>query len=146
MIKVVDKNIALPRYATKGSVGFDLASRVDIEVPPKDFALVPLNIIIKVPDGYALFITPRSSLFLKKKLIVPNSIGVIDQDYCGPDDEVKLLVYNVSDKSVKIERGEYIAQGIIVKIEKVGFYFVEDIECSSRGGFGSTGGYSSMKY
>jgi len=65
MIKVVDKNIALPRYATKGSVGFDLASRVDIEVPPKDFALVPLNIIIKVPEGYTLFVTPRSSLFLK---------------------------------------------------------------------------------
>lgn len=140
-IKVIDKNVPMPRYATDGSVGFDLASREDVEVLPNEFALIPLNIVIKVPEGYALFITPRSSLFLKKRLIVPNSVGIIDQDYCGPEDEVKLLVYNIGDKPVKIKKGEYIAQGIIVKIEKVSFSFVESVECKSRGGFGSTGGY-----
>jgi len=140
-IKIIDKNAPMPRYATEGSVGFDLASREDIEIPPREFALIPLNIIIKVPKGYALFITPRSSLFLKKRLIVPNSVGIIDQDYCGPEDEVKLLVYNIGDKPVKIKKGEYIAQGIIVKIEKINFSFVENVEYKSRGGFGSTGGY-----
>ncbi|MCD6503713.1 MAG: dUTP diphosphatase [Thermoplasmata archaeon] len=141
-IKIVDKSCPGPRYATEGSVGFDLASRETVVVPPKGYALIPLNVIVKVPKGYALLIFPRSSLFIKKRLLVANSVGVIDEDYCGPDDEVKLIVFNPFDVEITVKKGEYIAQGILVRIERANLVEVEDLGCKNRGGFGSTGGLS----
>ena len=141
-MKIIDKSVPSPRYATEGSVGFDLPARVTVKVPPKGYAMVPLNVVVKVPKGYALLVLPRSSLFLKKGVIVANSVGVIDEDYCGPEDEVKMIVFNPFEKEVTIKRGEYIAQGLVVKVEKPKIVEVDEIPCKSRGGFGSTGGYT----
>ena len=137
----VDKSLPLPKYLTEGSVAFDMYSRKDVTVPPKGVAKVPLNLIIKVPKGYALLIFPRSSLFLKKGLLMANSVGIIDQDYCGEEDEICALLYNPGNNEVAIRRGERIAQGLLVKIERAEFYEGK-AEKESRGGFGSTGGYS----
>ncbi|HDJ51414.1 MAG TPA: dUTP diphosphatase [Thermoprotei archaeon] len=141
-IKIVDRKAPGPRYATQGSVGFDLAARITMTVPPKGYAMIPLNVVVKVPSGHALLVLPRSSLFIKKGLLVANSVGVIDEDYCGPNDEIKLVVFNPLEKEVVVRRGEYIAQGILVKIEKATLKEVEEISCEDRGGFGSTGGYN----
>ena len=81
----------------------------------------------------------RSSLPLKKNLIVANGIGVIDQDYHGERDEVSLQVLNFSKKDVVVDRGERIAQAILVKIEIAGIKQVKKARKKSRGGFGSTG-------
>ncbi len=138
-IDLVDKTLPLPSYQTPGSVAFDLYSRLPIKIPPWQVTLVPLNVIIKIPKGYFLMIASRSSLALKKNLILANGVGVIDQDYHGEKDEIKAAVINFSQKEVVIEKGERIAQGLLVKIAKVEkFIHLNKIKSKSRGGFGST--------
>jgi len=138
-IKRLDKEIPLPIYHTAGSVAFDLPARATIVINPKEMALVQTGLIVQTPPGYFLAIVARSSTPKKKGLSLANSIGVIDQDYCGPEDEVKILVYNFTNAPVTVERGERIAQGIFVKIDRAEFQEVEQIDSPTRGGFGSTG-------
>ena len=137
-IKRVDKSLPLPTYQTAGSVGFDIYSREDIEINSHEIALIPGNIIVETPPGYMLLVALRSSTPRKKGLIKPHGIGVIDNDYCGEGDEIKVQVYNNTDHAVKVEKGERIAQGIFVKIDKFDWKEV-DIMGKTRGGFGSTG-------
>lgn len=139
-IKRVDKTIALPIYETSGSVGFDMIARENVEVESGKVAMVPANVIVEVPLGYMLIVASRSSTPFKKGLLPPHGFGIIDHDYCGPADEVRVLVYNFTDKMVKVDRGEKIAQGVFVKIDKFEWEEVEEMERASRGGFGSTGG------
>ncbi|MBI2634597.1 hypothetical protein HYW82_02945 [Candidatus Peregrinibacteria bacterium] len=73
----------------------------------------------------------------------PHGFGIIDHDYCGQEDEIKVLVYNFTEKEVMIQRGEKIAQGVFVKIDKFEWEEVDEMRKESRGGFGSTGGYGS---
>ncbi len=136
----IDKELPMPKYSTEGSVAFDLFSREDIVIPPKSARKVPLNVIIQVPRGHALLILPRSSLFIKKGLLMANSVGIIDWDYCGKADEVMALLYNPGDEEAIVRRGERIAQALLVKIERPEIRESPPEE-RSRGGFGSTGGY-----
>ena len=137
-IKRVDKSLPLPTYQTAGSVGFDIYSREDVEINSHEIALIPGNIIVETPPGYMLLVALRSSTPRKKGLIKPHGIGVIDNDYCGEGDEIKVQVYNNTDHAVKVEKGERIAQGIFVKIDKCDWEEV-DMMGKTRGGFGSTG-------
>jgi len=134
-----DTSLPLPRYESGGAVGFDLITRETTTIEPHAIALIPGNVIVCVPEGYALIIVPRSSLPRKKALVCPHSIGIIDQDYHGADDEVLVQVQNISDEPVIVERGERIAQGIFVKVETAEWDEVESHGKESRGGFGSTG-------
>lgn len=134
----IDKSLPLSRYETEGSCGFDLYARNDIKILPKQIVLIPSNIIVEVPKGYMLVIASRSSTPQKKGLMLPHGIGIIDHDYCGPHDEVKIQVMNFTDREAEIKKGEKIAQGIFVKINKFSFKEVECIKSNSRGGFGST--------
>ena len=84
-------------------------------------------------------ITARSSLSLKKGLWLGNGVGTIDQDYCGPEDQIHLLVYNFSDAPVTIAASDRLANGIFVKIEKAEWEEVSTMDSPTRGGFGSTG-------
>ncbi len=138
-IQRVDSTLPLPRYESAGAVGFDLITRVTTVVEPGKIALVPGNVVVKVPAGYLLMITPRSSLPRKKGLICPHSVGIIDQDYHGEKDEVLVQVQNITDSPVTVERGERIAQGIFVKVEQAEWDEVSSHGAESRGGFGSTG-------
>ncbi len=138
-IRRIDSSLPLPQYASAGSVGFDLVTRVTTTIEPRAMALVPGNVIVKVPEGYALLIIPRSSLPRKKGLVCPHSIGVIDQDYHGPNDELLVQVQNITEASVIVERGERIAQGVIVKVDTAEWREVNDHGADDRGGFGSTG-------
>lgn len=142
-LKRIDKELPLPVYETSGSVGFDILAREKIEVPSKGVAMVPGNLIIEVPTGYMLIVASRSSTPLKKGLLPPHGFGIIDHDYCGPADEIRVLVYNFKDEAAVVERGEKIAQGVFVKIDKFEWQEVEEMSRESRGGFGSTGGYNS---
>jgi len=137
--KRIDKKLPLPQYHTKGSIGFDLVSRKKITVKPQELELIPLNIVIETPKNYGLFLTCRSSMPIKKGLLIPNGLGIIDQDYSGENDELMLEAFNFTKKTVTVERGDRIAQGVIVKIEKVDFGEVDKMTKKSRGGFGSTG-------
>lgn len=138
-IKRIDSSLPLPQYATHGAVGFDIVTRETTVVEPGKIALVPGNVVVKVPEGYMLLIVPRSSMPRKKGLVCPHSIGVIDQDYHGDADELLVQVQNITDAPVTVERGERIAQGIFVKVEQAKWNEVTSHGVESRGGFGSTG-------
>jgi dUTP pyrophosphatase len=138
-LKRVDSSLPLPRYETEGSVGFDLLARESVTIPSGGIELIPGNLIVEVPKGYMLVIASRSSTPKRKGLTPPHGFGIIDHDYCGPEDEIKIQVYNFSDEEVTIERGEKIAQGVFVRVDKFEFEEVETLGKKSRGGFGSTG-------
>ncbi len=133
----IDKSLPLPSYETAGATGFDLITRETTKIDPGKIGLVPGNVIVKVPEGYTLLIVPRSSLPRKKALVCPHSIGVIDQDYCGPQDEILVQVQNISLEPVTVERGERIAQGVFVKVD-IAEWKETEANGKSRGGFGST--------
>jgi len=138
-IKRIDKTLPLPIYETDGSVGFDIIARETVVVSHRKIELVPGNIVVEVPRGYMLAVASRSSTPRKKGLTPPHGFGIIDHDYCGPEDEVKIQVYNFSGEDVTIERGEKIAQGVFVRVDKFDWEEVDEIREESRGGFGSTG-------
>lgn len=138
-IKRIDASLPLPVYETAGSVGFDLLARETTTIETGKIELIPANVIIEVPKGYMLAVASRSSTPRKKGLTTPHGFGIIDHDYCGPEDEIKIQVYNFSGQDVTIERGEKIAQGVFVRIDKFEWNEVEEINKESRGGFGSTG-------
>jgi dUTP pyrophosphatase len=138
-IKRIDKTLPLPIYHTKGSVGFDLVARETTTIKKNEIKLVPLNVIIKTPKGYALHLMSRSSTPLKKGLIVSNGVGLVDQDYSGEEDEIKIQFLNVSGKTQIVERGERLGQGVFVKVGVAKFKEVDRMSKKSRGGHGSTG-------
>jgi dUTP pyrophosphatase len=96
-IKRLDAAVGLPEPATAGAAGFDLASAVDVDIPPRSIRLVGTGLVIAVPDGYFLGIFARSSTPLKRGLMVANGVGVVDADYCGPADEIKIQLLNITD-------------------------------------------------
>jgi dUTP pyrophosphatase len=134
----IDKTLPLPEYQTEGAVAFDLYTRVDSKIEAQSNALLPSNFIIEVPKGHALILASRSSTY-KKGLQLVNGIGVIDQDYHGPNDEIFLAVRNYTDQDIDIVKGDRIAQGLIIPVAQIELEEVDGIKDSSRGGFGSTG-------
>jgi len=138
-IKRLDSAVSLPAPATGRAAGFDLASAVDIEIPAGAIRLVGTGLVIGVPDGYFLGIFARSSTPLKRGLIVANGVGVIDADYCGPNDEIKIQVLNVTDAPVKVVKGDRLAQGIVLPCPTIEWEEVTEVSAPTRGGFGSTG-------
>jgi dUTP pyrophosphatase len=133
-----DPSVPLPAYETPGAAGFDLAAAEDVEVPPHGISLIGTGLVIKVPEGYFLGIFARSSTPLKRGLMVANGVGVVDSDYCGAQDEVKIQVINVTNRPVTVRRGDRLAQGIVLPAPRAEFVEGTPAEIS-RGGFGSTG-------
>ena len=138
-IKRIRPDVELPRYQTAGAAAFDLAAAESIIIQPGEMALVPTGLVIAVPPGTFLAIFARSSTPLKRGLMVANGVGVVDPDYSGADDEVKIALLNVRTSPVTITRGERIAQGMVLSAPRVSWVEVEDMAAPTRGGFGATG-------
>jgi dUTP pyrophosphatase len=132
-------HVQLPRYESEGAAAFDLSAAEEIAIEPGKVALVPTGLVIEVPRGMFLGIFARSSTPLKRGLMVANGVGVVDSDYCGPADEVKIAVINVSAKPVTVSRGDRIAQGIVLPAPQIEWEEVAELKTASRGGFGATG-------
>jgi dUTP pyrophosphatase len=125
-------------YASNGAVAFDLAVRETVTVLPRELARLPTNVILEVPIGYALVISLRSSTPQRYGLLMPHGVGIIDRDFHGGRDEILLQVLNFRDEPVTIERGTRIAQGTLVRCDRLALLpTLQPLE--SRGGFGSTG-------
>ena len=137
-IKRFDKSLPLPVHKTKGAVAVDLYSRIDMEIKAKEITYIPMNVAIKIPDGYFILLAARSSTH-KMGLMPINGIGVIDRDYCGDNDEYNFLVQNFTDNTVKVERGTRLCQLLLIKCETFEFTEVEHLDSVDRGGFGTTG-------
>ncbi len=140
-ISRLDPNIELPKYHTSESAGFDIAASEDMVIQPKEVKLIKTGLIIQAPAQHFLLIAARSSLPLKKGLMVSNGIGVVDRDYCGPEDEIRISVYNFTEKEVEVKKGERLAQGLFLPVDQVEWIETDNITEESRGGFGSSGGY-----
>jgi len=138
-IKRLQPGISLPEPATSHAAGFDLAASIDVEIPPRSIRLVGTGLVIAVPEGHFLGIFARSSTPLKRGLMVANGVGVIDADYCGPADEIKIQLLNFTDAAVHVKAGDRLAQGIVLPCPRVEWEEVQEITRTSRGGFGSTG-------
>ncbi len=140
LIKKLSKNISLPKYATDGSSGMDLAADIDseIEIAPGKTVIIPTGLAVSVPKNFEIQIRPRSGLAAKKQITVLNTPGTIDSDYRG---ELKVILINLSDKIFKIEKGLRIAQIVLCPVIKAKFKEVDSLEETKRGsgGFGSTG-------
>ncbi len=109
-------------------------------IAPGEVTLVPTGLVIGVPPGHFLGVFARSSTPLKKGLMVANGVGVVDSDYCGPKDEIKVQVLNFTQAAVSIKKGDRIAQGLILPFVRVEWQDSSEAPGVTRGGFGSTGG------
>src|SRR5687767_12041960 len=137
-VRRLHPEVPLPRYESDDAAAFDFVAAEETVVPPGAVALVPTGLIVEVPRGMFLGIFARSSTPLKRGLMIANGVGVIDPDYCGPADEVKIAVMNFTDQAVVVRAGDRIAQGILLDAARVEWAEAE-AEGPSRGGFGSSG-------
>ncbi len=131
-------SVPLPVYSSPGAAAFDLAAADDVEIGPGEIKLVGTGLVVAVPDGHFLALFARSSTPLKRGLMVANGVGVLDADYCGPADELKIQLLNVTTAPVSVKAGERLAQGMVLQAPRVEFIDGE-ATAPSRGGFGSTG-------
>ena len=138
-IRRLTPSAAIPRYETGGAAGFDLSASQDTFVQPGEVKLVPTGLAIEVPPDTFLGVFARSSTPLRRGLMVANGVGVVDPDYCGPEDEVKIEVYNFTARPVHIKAGDRIAQGILIPTIRVEWDEASELRPESRGGFGATG-------
>jgi dUTP pyrophosphatase len=129
----------MPSYQTAGAAGFDLAASADVTIAPGAIVLIPTGLVIEVPKGHFLAIFARSSTPLKKGLVVANGVGVVDSDYCGTTDEVKIQIMNVTPATVEVKTGDRLAQGVVMPYVRVELEDGDGATAPSRGGFGSTG-------
>lgn len=113
-------------------------SRVDILLEPGERQLVPTGVAVAIPEGYAGLVTPRSGLAIRHGISAVNSPGVVDSGYRG---ELSVILINHGDEPVELERGDRIAQLVVVPVEVQDFVLVDELPPSTRGegGFGSTG-------
>jgi dUTP pyrophosphatase len=134
----LNPSVPLPVYSSAGAAGFDLAAAEDVAIAPGQIKLVGTGLVFEVPDGHFLAIFARSSTPLKRGLAVANGVGVLDPDYCGATDELKIQLLNITKEPITVKAGDRLAQGIVLQSPRVEFYEGES-GAVSRGGFGSTG-------
>lgn len=140
-IRRLAPDVPFPEYKTAGAVAFDLAVVEEGVLQPGERRMFRTGLVVKVPEGHVLLLAARSSN-AKKGVQMANGVGVIDEDYCGPEDELRLFLYNVGDSPYTIERGERLAQGFFIPITKGVFIEQLDLDWAvekNRGGFGTTG-------
>jgi dUTP pyrophosphatase len=135
----LDPEAILPERVHPGDAGFDLRSIEDVEVGPGERTMVRTGLAVAIPDAHAGLVLPRSGLATKHGLTLANAPGLIDAGYRG--ELICSLVNLDRDESVKIARGDRIAQLVIVAVREVRPAWVDELPPSSRGddGFGSTG-------
>lgn len=116
----------------------DLRAAADVEMAEGTFALIPLGVGMILPEGYEAHLVPRSSTFKNFGIIQTNHMGVIDESYCGDNDEWKFPAYAL--RNTVIHKGDRICQFRIMKKQpEIEFIDVETLCDKDRGGFGSTG-------
>lgn len=140
LVKLTHPDAQVPEYQTSGSAGFDIAiverTSVFFHGGP---VLARTGLIIKSPKDHFLLVAPRSSTFKKWGVCLANSVGVVDPDYCGDEDEILLNLVCLGHLShADIPAGTRIAQGLFLPSLRADFWVTENMGVSSRGGWGST--------
>lgn len=131
-----------PKYNYDLDSGFDFHSVEDITIPPFGRALIPTGLSFDLPDNHEMQVRSKSGLAIKQGLMVLNSPGTVDKGYLG---EIKVILFNVNNHEVLINKGMKVAQGVICPVVSGKWLNVVcekiNIENSQRQdkGFGSTG-------
>ena len=142
LVRRLDPDLPLPAYAHPGDAGADLVTTQDVVLEPGQRAMVPTGVAIALPAGYAAFVHPRSGLAHRFGVGVVNAPGTVDAGYRG---EIKVLLVNHDrTDTVRLRRGDRIAQLVVQRVERARFHEVELLPGSARGegGHGSTGGFA----
>jgi dUTP pyrophosphatase len=142
LVRRLDPDLPLPAYAHPGDAGADLVTAQDVVLEPGQRAMVPTGVAIALPAGYAAFVHPRSGLAHRFGVGVVNAPGTVDAGYRG---EIKVLLVNHDrTDTVRLRRGDRIAQLVVQRVEQARFHEVELLPGSARGegGHGSTGGFA----
>ena len=127
-----------PPEAIEQGDWIDLRAAETILIVKGEFKYIQLGVAIQLPEGYEAIVAPRSSLFKRRGIIMTNSIGIMDESYCGDNDEWKIPAYATRD--ILIPKGERICQFRIVKHQpEIEFEIVDTLGNPDRGGYGSTG-------
>lgn len=136
-IKYFTEDVIPVEKISKGD-WIDLRAASDVEFRAGEFKLIPLGVGMILPEGYEAHIAPRSSTYKNFGIVQTNSIGVVDNSYCGDEDEWKMAAYALRDTLIR--KNDRICQfRIIEKQPEIEFETVEHLRETSRGGFGSTG-------
>ncbi|SCU97665.1 LADA_0H07536g1_1 [Lachancea dasiensis] len=136
-IQLRSKDATVPTKGSVNAAGYDIYASKTTVIPARGQGLVPTDVSFTVPVGTYGRIAPRSGLAVKHG--INTGAGVIDRDYTG---EVKIVLFNHSEKDFCIEKGDRVAQLVLEKIvDDAEIVVVDSLEESARGagGFGSTG-------
>lgn len=130
--------IKIPTRGTNTSSGYDISTPVDIIIEPGETSeLIMTDVCVQLQPNEFLMIVPRSSLGIKRNLMMVNTVGIIDSDYydnVSNGGNIGIKLYNFGRNLVTISAGEKLVQGIILKYETFGDY----VAATRDGGFGST--------
>ena len=143
-VRRLDPDLPMPAYAHPGDAGADLVAAEDVELAPGERRLVPTGIAVALPDGYVGLVHPRSGLAHRLGVTVLNAPGTVDAGYRG---EILVnLVNHDPAATVRIARGDRIAQLLVQRVERAAFHVVEELPETVRGagGHGSTGGHQAL--
>jgi dUTP pyrophosphatase len=143
-IRRIDPDLPLPAYAHPGDAGADLVAAEDAELAPGGRAAVRTGVAVAIPDGYVGLVHPRSGLAARLGVTVLNAPGTVDAGYRG--EILVILVNHDGAKTVKISRGDRIAQLVVQRVERAVFHVVDTLDDTARGAgaTGSTGGHQAL--
>lgn len=137
-IKYFTDKIDKLTYVDGKSDWIDLRAAKEMEIKAGEYALIPLGVAMKLPEGYEAHIVPRSSTYKNYGLIQTNHMGVVDESYSGDNDQWHMPVYALRDTVIHVN--DRVCQFRIMEHQpKIIFDEVEVLEGPDRGGFGTTG-------
>lgn len=137
-IKYLNDEITRLKYIDGKSDWIDLRSAERVELKAGEFRLIHLGVAIQLPAGYEAHIVPRSSTFKNFGILQANSMGIIDETYCGPNDWYRFPALAMRDTVIEVN--DRICQFRIEKHQpQIVFEEVDELTGTDRGGFGSTG-------
>jgi dUTP pyrophosphatase len=139
-ITKLDPRAVIPSYQTSRAAAWDLTVIEDVTIPPHTGALLRTGLCFRIPDEHVMLIFARSSTLPKMGLMLGNGVGVIDADFAGPEDEVRVSVFNPSDMPIHVKAGSRPAQAMILPRPQITFEEGSP-DSISRGAWGSTGGH-----
>ena len=130
--------IKLPKRATSGSAGYDFYSPLSFDLKPGESIKIPTGIRARIEDGWVLMLFPRSSLGFKYRLLLNNTVGIIDADYYNAKNEGHIFaaITNCGNKPLHINEGDAFMQGVFVQH---GYVAGDKADGKRVGGMGSTG-------
>lgn len=138
-LKEMYDKIVMPARATIASAGYDFHAPFAFTLKPGETIKIPTGIRCRINEDYALFVFPRSGLGFKYRLQLNNTVGIIDSDYFGAENEGHIFIKLTNDsnegKVLSVESGDSFAQGIFMQ-----YGITEDDYVTGKriGGMGST--------